>query len=298
MPSLNTKIIAPVAFILLWGSSALFLKDALQYDDAVVFLLFRFLFVFAVIAPIYFLSRKKFPSLEKSQILKTVKTGILLQFGYQFFCAMCLRTNVSPGLIGIILALQPIATVLLIREERGLLQWLGLILGFSGLILIIYRSIFVGQIMFSGMLYAFLALACITFGTLSQKKYCSQVPLTQNLMFQFSSSLILASLFFIIYSPQIHLTESFLVATGWMAIVVTVSANYILYHLLKTGSAAKITSYFYFIPFVTVFFDYLIFHHKLPLISIFGMLLIILGVYMLNTLSPNKNSNSKPIEKA
>ena len=247
-----------------------------------MFLFFRFLLVFAVVAPIYFMSRKKFPALSHSQMLKMLQTGILLQFGYQFFCAMSLRTNMSPGLMGIILALQPITTILLIREKRAPLQWLGLALGFIGLILIIYRSLFIGKIMFSGMLYAFIALACITLGTLSQKKYCSNIPLTQNLMFQFTSSLILASLFFLIYSPHVYLSESFLMATGWMAIVVTVSANYILYHLLKTGSAGTISSYFYFVPFVTVLFDYLIFHHKLPLISIFGMLLIVIGVYMLN----------------
>lgn len=284
-----TKILAPITFVLLWGSSALFLKDALKYDDAIVFIFFRFLFVFLAVAPIYFISRKKFPPLSRFQMLKMLQTGVLLQFGYQFFCALSLGTNVSAGLIGIILALQPIATVLLLREQRAPLQWLGLALGLVGLILIIYRSIFIGQIMVSGVLYALTGLTCITLGTLSQKKHCTNIPLTQNLMLQFTISLILAGVFFLAFLPQIHLTESFLVATGWMALVVTVSANYILYHLLKTGSAGTVTSYFYFVPFVTVLFDYLIFHHKMPLLSIFGMLLIMVGVYMLN------NSSSKSV---
>lgn len=279
-----TKIIAPFVFVLLWGSSALFLKDALLYDDPIVFILFRFLFVFIAIVPVYFISRKNFPPLSNTQILKMLQTGLLLQFGYQFFCALSLNTNVSPGLISIILALQPIAIVLLIREKRAPLQWLGLGLGFLGLILIIYRSLFIGKIMFSGMLYAFIALVCITLGTLSQKKHCANIPLTQNLVFQFTISLLVAIAFFLINLPQVHLTEGFLVATGWMAIVVTVAANYILYHLLKTGNAGTVASYFYFVPFVSAFLDYLVFHHKLPLMSIFGMLLIVTGVYMLNTL--------------
>lgn len=279
-----TKILAPFIFVLLWGSSALFLKDALIYDDPIVFILFRFLFVFIAIVPVYFISRKHFPPLPKATVLKMLQTGLLLQFGYQFFCALSLNTNVSPGLISIILALQPIAIILLIREKRSALQWLGLGLGFIGLILIIYRSLFIGKIMFSGMLYAFIGLACITLGTLSQKKYCSNIPLTQNLVFQFTISLLLAIVFFLLKLPKVHLTEAFLVATGWMAIVVTVAANYILYHLLKTGNAGTVASYFYFVPFVAAFLDYLVFHHKLPLMSIFGMLLIVAGVYMLNTL--------------
>ncbi|MNY52153.1 EamA-like transporter family protein [compost metagenome] len=60
--------------------------------------------------------------------------------------------------------------------------------------------------------------------------------------------------------------------------MVSVLATLLLYRLIAKGNLVNVTSLFYLVPAVTAVMDYLVFGNRLALLSLFGMLLIIVGL--------------------
>jgi drug/metabolite transporter (DMT)-like permease len=80
----------------------------------------------------------------------------------------------------------------------------------------------------------------------------------------------------------IHWTLSFIVALGWMVLVVSVGATMILYYLLRQRSLTSVTSLFYCVPPVTAVLDYVIFGHLLPALAMLGMAFVVVGLVLVN----------------
>jgi len=65
-----------------------------------------------------------------------------------------------------------------------------------------------------------------------------------------------------------------------LGIVISVIAQLLLYHLIRTGNLVNITSLFYLVPIVTAILDYLILGNMMSLMAIIGMILIIAGIML------------------
>ncbi|MCE0494753.1 EamA family transporter [Vibrio salinus] len=63
-----------------------------------------------------------------------------------------------------------------------------------------------------------------------------------------------------------------------MIIIVSTGALLLLFYMISKGSVNKVSSLFYFIPAVTMLFDYIIFQTPMPLLTIFGSFIIIISV--------------------
>jgi drug/metabolite transporter (DMT)-like permease len=69
-------------------------------------------------------------------------------------------------------------------------------------------------------------------------------------------------------------------ALGWLVLGLSVSAILLLMYLIREGESAKVASYFYLVPPVTVIEAWLLFDEELSVISILGIGIVVLGVYL------------------
>jgi drug/metabolite transporter (DMT)-like permease len=208
-------------------------------------------------------------------------TGFFLQVGYQIFFFLALAYEVSPGMLAIILGAQPILTAVFAKEETNKNQWLGLLLGIQGLVLVVGDSIFKGTISVVGISSALLSLASITIGTIWQKRISLSLP--ANMALQYTvSSILLVFLALVFESYAVSWTIQFGIALAWMVPIISVGATLLLYLLIRRGNLTNVTSLFYCVPPVTALLDYAVFGHSLHLTAFLGMILIVGGLMLIN----------------
>lgn len=262
-------------FVLLWSSGAIVSKLGLAQATPFAFLLIRFLLALVALVLLGPLLKLRWPR-ERGAIIQALLTGGILLGAYQIFYLLALDLKVTPGVMATVMGVQPILTVMLIERRRSLARLFGLGLGLTGLVLVVWQGIGLGGMSWSGMLFALLALASMTGGSILQKRITRE-PLG-TLPLQYLSGLLMCALFAPFQPLELHLDAQFLLSVAWMGLVVSVLATLLLYRLIARGNLVNVTSLFYLVPAVTAVMDYLIFGNRLAALSLLGMALIVIGL--------------------
>lgn len=261
-------------FVLLWSSGAIFSKWGLAHASPFAFLLIRFLIALAGLAVCFPLLGYKLPTTRNALIYAAV-TGSVLLGAYQIFYLLALNMKVAPGVMATIMGVQPILTAVLVERSRSWSRMFGLSLGLAGLVLVVYQGIGDGGSL-AGMLFGVLGMLAMTGGSIMQKRITSNPMGTVPVQY-LAGALVCAV--FVPFQP-FHIEQSigFFVPVLWMGLVVSVLATLLLYRLIAQGNLVNVTSLFYLVPAVTAIMDYLIFGNRLAWLSLFGMVLIIVGL--------------------
>ena len=262
-------------FVLLWSSGAIFSKWGLAHASPFAFLLIRFAIALLALVLLIPLMKFQMPRGRKA-IGYALATGMVLLGAYQIFYLLALDLKVTPGVMATVMGVQPILTAVIMERRHSFSRSLGLGLGPTGLILVVYQGIGLAGLSWAGMLYALLALASMTAGTLMQKRI-TQDPLG-TLPLQYLAGLLLCALFVPFQPFHFEHSAGFVVPVLWMGLVVSVLATLLLYRMISKGNLVNVTSLFYLVPAVTAIMDYLIFGNKLAALSVLGMALIIIGL--------------------
>ena len=278
----------PIVFVFLWSSAFITGKIVVFNASPFAALSFRFLIV---ALGFYFFSlilKKKILG-NINYIKKSFITGILFHGIYLGGVWYAYSKEINVGIIALIICLQPILTSILagpfLNEKIKSKQWLGLLLGLIGSVLVIGLN-FKENFSMLGILSSIVALFGITIGTLIEKKYKNELSLSTNNMYQaISASLFHLILTLLFEKSFINFTSEFIIALSWQIIVISFGAFSILIYLIKIGSASKTSSLFFLIPPVTAIMAWVIFNEKLELIDIFGFIIATIGVYI----STNQN---------
>ncbi|MFJ7883281.1 DMT family transporter [Pseudomonas sp. NPDC096917] len=262
-------------FVLLWSSGAIFSKWGLAHASPFAFLLIRFAIALLALVLLIPLMKFQMPRGRKAMGY-ALATGMVLLGAYQIFYLLALDLKVTPGVMATVMGVQPILTAVIMERRHSFSRSLGLGLGLTGLILVVYQGIGLAGLSWIGILYALLALASMTAGTLMQKRI-TQNPLG-TLPLQYLAGLLLCALFVPFQPFHFEHSAGFAVPVLWMGLVVSVLATLLLYRMISKGNLVNVTSLFYLVPAVTAIMDYLIFGNKLAALSLLGMALIIIGL--------------------
>ena len=262
-------------FVLLWSSGAIFSKWGLAHASPFAFLLIRFAIALSALAVLIPLMKLQMPR-GVNAIRYTVATGAVLLGAYQIFYLLALDLNVTPGVMATVMGVQPILTAVIMERRHSFSRSLGLLLGLAGLILVVYEGIGLAGLSWAGMLFALLALASMTAGTLMQKRI-TQNPLG-TLPLQYLAGLLVCGVFVPFQPFDVEYSAGFIVPVLWMGLVVSVLATLLLYRMIASGNLVNVTSLFYLVPAVTAVMDYLIFGNTLATLSLLGMAMIIIGL--------------------
>ena len=272
----------PGLFVLLWSTGFISAKYGLPYAEPFTFLFWRFVLVVALMLPLALVMRAAWPG-SVTQTAHVAVAGILMQGGYLGGVFSSIHFGMAAGVSALIVGVQPILTAFasapLFGERLRMRQWLGLVLGFGGVLLVVLGRTTLSGITPVTLAFSVLALLSITAGTLYQKRYCGAVDLRTGSVIQFiAAGAIMLPLAIEFETMQVRWTNEFMLCMAWLVLVLSIGAISLLYIIIRKGAATKVASFFYLVPPVTALLAYAMFGETLNAMAISGMALAAIGV--------------------
>ena len=273
--------LAPVLFVFFWSTGFVGAKYGLPYAEPLTFLLLRYSAVIVLMALGAWMSRAPWPT-DARQWWHLFVVGLLMQALYLGGVFVAIRQGLPAGLVSLLVGLQPLLTAtlagLLIGERVSLRRWLGLLLGLTGLVMVLTARL-EGGLGWSGVWPALLALLAITLGTLYQKRFCPHFDWRSGAAIQFGAAWLLTlPVALLTENFQVQWTGEFVFALGWLVLVLSVGAIGLLNHLIRSGSSVNVASLFYLVPPSTAVIAWLMFDEMLTLVQLLGLVVAVTGV--------------------
>jgi drug/metabolite transporter (DMT)-like permease len=274
--------IAPALFVLLWSSAFVGAKFGLPYAEPLTFMCLRFTFVGLIFLALSLLFKAAWPT-SWTEAGHIAFVGLLVQALYLSSTFLALDRGASVGLVALVLGLQPVLTVLIVsalpsgRVTR--LQWLGVILGFGGLVLVLWHKLDLGEI--DGIAFAMVSVGVcfITVGTLYQRRFCSGMDMLSGNTIQAAVAALVTGIgAWFLEDRVVDWDPRFIGALAWMVIVVSLGAHSLLLLMLRQSQATKVASLFYLTPPTAAVLAFFMFDERLTLLAFAGMAITALGV--------------------
>ena len=274
----------PLIFVLLWSSAFITTLPIVLNSDPFSALAFRFFFV-AVCFFIYSIVKKIKIKVNFNNLFNSFSTGILFHGFYLGGVFYAIFVGLPTSIVALIVTLQPILTNILagyfLNEEVNIYQWIGVVLGFTGAVMVIGFDIG-STLPMKGLIAAVIALIAITTSTIWQKKISNDIPLTVNNMYQAIGAVIfhLIIIILIFEDAFIIINLEFLLAMSHQVFLVSLGAFSILMYLIKNNSASKTVSLFFLIPAVTATMAWIFLGENLSLVDVIGFIITSIGVFI------------------
>ncbi|HVN36226.1 MAG TPA: DMT family transporter [Casimicrobiaceae bacterium] len=283
--SFRWAALAPPLFVVLWSTGFIASKLGVPYIEPFTFLSLRFAFVLLLMLPLAVVLRAKWPATAREAAHIGV-AGALIQGGYLGGCFSAVFHGMPAGVTALVVGLQPVVTAFaaapFLKERVTALQWLGLALGFGGVVMVMWQKTSLEGLTPISMAWAVLALVSITAGTVYQKRYCPAFDLRTGSVIQFGVALaLLLPLAGFTETMRVAWTVDLVVALAWLVLVLSIGAISVLFYLIKRGEATRVASLFYLTPITTAAMAYFIFGETLDATALAGMVIGIIGVALI-----------------
>jgi drug/metabolite transporter (DMT)-like permease len=158
-------------------------------------------------------------------------------------------------------------------------QWLGLVLGFIGLVMVVSRKFGMGgEANWLNMSLIVGALFSITIGTLYQKRFVTSCDVRTANTVQLGAALLVTLPLATLELEAIRWNAELLGAIAWSALALTLGGSSLLYLLIQKGAAASVSSLMYLVPPTTALMAWILFAEPITYITVLGTLLTALGV--------------------
>ena len=280
----------PVVFVLIWSTGFIVAKYGLPYAPPLSFLSIRYALSLLCFVAWIALARVTWPQSRK-QWLHLGVTGILIHAGYLGGVWSAIKGGMGSGLSALIVGLQPVLTAVWVSrmgdasqsENRvSSRQWLGLVLGLAGLLLVVSRKFGAGDEATPYTLAcAVVALLSITAGTLYQKRFVKPADVRSANAIQLGAALLVTLPFaFFLESEAVQWTPNFVGALAWSVLALTLGGSSLLYLLIQRGAATAVTSLLYLVPPTTALMAWLLFGEAITVVTMLGTALTALGVWL------------------
>jgi drug/metabolite transporter (DMT)-like permease len=279
---LSQRVAAPGLFVLLWSTGFIGAKFGLPYAEPLTFLLWRYGVVTLLFLALTLLQRAPWPS-TLIQGVHIAISGLFVNALYigGVFCAI--YHGLPAGIVALIVGVQPLFTAVvasrILGEKVYGRQWLGLVLGLAGVLLVLGDKISFAGGNSRGVLLALLALVGMTAGTLYQKRFCGTMDLRSGAVVQFGASTLAMALFAPLFETMhVQWSGRFIFAMTWLVLVLSVGAISLLNVLIRRGEASRVASLFYLVPPVTSLLAFFFFGERLGISALLGMGIAVTGV--------------------
>ena len=279
----------PVVFVLIWSTGFIVARYGMPYAPPFTFLLFRYFFSILCFLPWIVLARVAWPR-DRQQGLHLAVTGMLMHAGYLGGVWAAVKAGMGSGLSSLIVGIQPVLTAIwLSTMTRGegqaavsRRQWLGLLLGFAGLVMVVSRKFTQGtpldHVTPENMGWAVMALLAITTGTLYQKRFVQPCDVrTANTVQLMAAALVTIPLAAL--EPEgMQWNGQLMGAMAWSVLGLTLGGSSLLYLLIQRGAAATVASLMYLVPPTTALIAWMLFDEQITAITLLGTAITAVGV--------------------
>ena len=275
--------IFPLIFVLLWSSAFITTKPIIDNSDPFAALAFRFLIV-AIGFGLFSIYSKIDLLVNRKNFIESFFSGVLFHGFYLGGVFFSISKGMPTAIAALIVTLQPIITNALsgpiLKEKVSLKQWIGVLLGFTGAILVLGLDVG-SNIPIIGLIATIIALLAITISTIWQKKLSTNLPLSVSNMYQALGGFIFHLLIIIFFvKPYIDFSQTFIIAMSHQIFLVSFGAFTILMFLIKKNSASKTVSIFFLVPSTSAFMAWLFLNESLSNLDLLGFLITTIGVYI------------------
>lgn len=284
-PVLRTSMtrLYPFLFVFLWSTGFIGAKFGLPHAEPLTFLLIRYAAVIVLMTLVALVMRAPWPRSGKEWFHIGV-SGVLVHAVYLGGVFTSISKGFPAGLSSLVVGLQPLLTAFaagwFLKETVIPRQWLGLVLGLVGVVLVLSGRIQAGFGL-EGLGASLVALLGITAGTVYQKRFCPGLDWRTGAVAQFiPAALVTLGVAAFTEQFRVSFTPDFVFALGWLVFVLSLGAISLLNWLIRRGTAVNVASLFYLVPASTSAIAWLLFDERLSAIALLGMVLAIIGVYL------------------
>ncbi|WP_231572132.1 DMT family transporter [Pontibacillus halophilus] len=290
MANKQLQLLAAIGFVIMWSSGFIGARLGTLEASSMTVLMWRFV-VAALILSGWWLWKQR-----KRLTLRSVATqaliGLFAQGGYLYCVFLSVENGVSAGTSNLITTLQPIVAAALagpiLHEATTKKQWAGLMLGILGVLFVVYEDLGTSsQVPLWAYLLSFLAMISLVFATLYEKTLKETVSLMDALPIQTLTSAVLFTIIGLTTGNATPpATTGFWVAVAWVAVLSTIGGYGFYWLNLKLGSVTRVSSLLYLTPPVTMIWAYLMFGDKIGFLTISGMVICSIGVWIIRKGTP------------
>ncbi|KKJ75844.1 peptide ABC transporter ATP-binding protein [Kiloniella litopenaei] len=279
-------ILAPGTFVLIWSTGFVFAKMALPYAETMTLLATRFLIAVGLLLLISFIWKAKWPK-TLMQTVHIAMAGILLHALYLGGVFASIELGLQAGVAALIVGIQPLLVAftagIFLKEKITIRQWVGLFLGVSGVILVVWAKLENGLGTPLGVSIAVIALFGISIGTVYQKRFCGEMDLRTGAVIQYTAASIPTGILaYFTESMTINWTGEMIFAMFWLVVVLSVGAISLLYVLIRKGAASKVSSMFFLVPPTAALMAWVLYDETFRSTALIGMAMTVFGVALVN----------------
>lgn len=277
----------PGLFVFLWSSGFIGAKYGLPYCGPLTFLMLRFGCVVLLMLPVCLVARAAWPA-TRAEAAHVMIAGALIQAGYLGGVFVALSLGMPAGVSALIVGLQPILTAFLsghmVDERASKRQWIGLVLGFVGVMVVVWNKMTLGAVTWGSALASVVGLVSITYGTLYQKRHCAHVDMRTNSVLQFAAAFVVTAPVALAFdSLDVQWTPQFALALGWMVFGLSLGAVFLLFALIRRGAATAVASLIYLCPPTTAILAWIVFNETYTPWAALGMAITVAGVWLVTS---------------
>lgn len=279
-----------LSFVLLWNSGFIGADYALPYANPFTLLFWRYWTLAALLLG-YLLMRRQFRWPGWGAVGTAMFIGVLAHGTWLGCVLFSLLYGVPPGIVAMVVALQPMVTGALsgrvVGEPTPLLRWLGLFVGFAGvLIAVVPRTDFSDSESVFAYTIPFGSVLAITIASLIQRRLSFhhrpyRLPVDLSLFYQSVGTALAVSLPAIAFEGlATHWTSEFVATMLWLIIGVSLGAYGLMWLLIQRVDATRVASLFYLGPPVTMVMAWLAFGDVLTGADLAALVVIGAGVWL------------------
>jgi len=290
----------PWLFVPIWSTGFIVARFGMPHAPPLTFLALRFALSAMCFALWVGLSKSAWPR-NRVQFFHLAVVGVLMHAGYLGGVWAAVKAGIGAGTVALLVGLQPVLTALWLSgaaassdsnrlrgdgSRLGAVQWTGLVLGFSGLVLVVWRKLGAGELNALNLALALFALLSITAGSLYQKRHVAACDVRTASLVQLLAALAVCVPLAMFENEAVSWHPQLVAALAWSVLGLTLGGSSLLYLLLQRGATTQVASLMFLVPPTTAVLAWWIFNETLSGLMLLGMLLTVIGVACVMRPSP------------
>ncbi len=300
----NIKIIGGYVFIcLIWGTTWLAIKFAIFTLPPFLSAGIRFTLASIIVFLILKIRKYKFRfNLKETIFLLLVGLG---SFSVPYGLVYWAEGRITSGLTATTFAVMPFFAAILSRvflktDDLSFWKIFGIVLGFSGLLVIFWGDLRLGSIESAEGILAIVVSAFTNAGVaVAVKKYGKEIdPVFINLIPMVLGALtLLATSFFVESWQNLKFNPSTVIAIIYLAVFGSVVAFTLYFYVLKHISVLLLSMSSFITPVLALTAGAIVLAEKLPSGTILGVGLILAGILVLNLLDGSRRNSDETLRE-
>jgi len=277
--------LTPWIFVALWSTGFVVARYSTNNAGPLSFLTVRMLcaaVLLYVIAKIV-----KAPKLARGSWSTSAIVGTCMHAIYLGGVFYAIKQGLPSGLSALIAGLHPVVTSVagrvLLKEKLRRSQWVGVLLGISGVLVVVVDKVRdgLGDVTKPALIAMVISVIGMSTGTLVQRARGKEMPLVTGTAAQYVSAgavlLVASSLF---EEWEFNINTELVLALLWSVFVLSIAAVMLMMLLISRHSAARVSSLFFLTPALSAIESAILFGERLSPLALVALVVALTGVWL------------------